>query len=408
MPNEIKWIKLDVGFFGDDKIKQIRAMPDGDAMLLIWLNLLVMAGKTNDGGLIYLTQGVPYTDDMLSVAVNFPVRTVRCAVDLFKALRMVEDTPEGLLISNWEKHQNIDGMERVREQSRIRQARKREKDKMKLIGASNKCVYCGGFADTIDHVVPVCDDGPNTPENTVPCCTACNMSKSKYTVASFLNRRLLERKYIDKDGIEASPVLQKIVFFNRNTGKYEMMRDVLRDMSRDVTVQNKNKKEDIEKEEIEGDNKQDTSPPIGKDVINNERIIHDAVAEEEKVSVMVQAAAAENPKTSVCTLVGKAWNKTGFPKVRSFPVKSPRGEAISALNAQYGTETILAAIEKAMQSEFLNELGDRVTLDWFLQPEHFQKIIEGQYDRKWERRGTEPKSGGDWLLEKIARGDFDE
>lgn len=151
-------------------------------------------------------------------------------------------------------------------------------------------------------------------------------------------------------------------------------------------------------------------PPafIEKD-INNEGIIHDAVAEEkENVSVNVQAAAAENPKTSVCTLVGKAWNKTGFPKVRSFPVKSPRGEAISALSAQYGTETILAAIEKAKQSEFLNELGDRVTLDWFLQPEHFQKIIEGQYDRKWERRGGEPKSGGDWLLEKIARGDFDE
>lgn len=160
--------------------------------------------------------------------------------------------------------------------------------------------------------------------------------------------------------------------------------------------------------EKEIDNKKYQSPVIEKD-INNEGNIHDAVAEEkESVSVNVQAAAAENPKTSVCTLVGKAWNKTGFPKVRSFPVKSPRGEAISALSAQYGTETILAAIEKAKQSEFLNELGDRVTLDWFLQPEHFQKIIEGQYDRKWERRGGEPKSGGDWLLDKIARGDFDE
>lgn len=159
--------------------------------------------------------------------------------------------------------------------------------------------------------------------------------------------------------------------------------------------------------EKEIDNKKYPPAFIEKD-INNEGIIHDAVAEEEKVSVIVQAAAAENPKTSVCTLVGKAWNKTGFPKVRSFPVKSPRGEAITALSAQYGTGTILAAIEKAKQSEFLNELGDRVTLDWFLQPEHFQKIIEGQYDRKWERRGGEPKSGGDWLLEKIARGDFEE
>lgn len=146
----------------------------------------------------------------------------------------------------------------------------------------------------------------------------------------------------------------------------------------------------------------------GKD-INNDGFIYDAAVEErENVSVNVQAAAAENPKTSVCTLVGKAWNKTGFPKVRSFPVNSLRGEAISALSEQYGTETILAAIEKAKQSEFLNELGDRVTLDWFLQPEHFQKIIEGQYDRKWERRGIEPKRGPNGVRVSTDRTETDE
>lgn len=250
LPDDIKWIKLSTDFFEDRKIKQIRAMPDGDAMLLIWLNLLVLAGLVNDGGLVYLTHGIPYTEEMLAEEMRRSLPVVRSAISLFRTLNMVEDTPDGLLISNWEKHQSVDGMERVREQNRIRQAKKREKDKMKLIGASNKCVYCGGFADTIDHVIPVCDDGPNTPDNTVPCCMACNMSKSKYTVASFLNRRLLEQKYIDKDGIEASPVLQKIVFFNSDIGKYEMMRDVLRDTSRDITHQNKNKKENKKEEDI--------------------------------------------------------------------------------------------------------------------------------------------------------------
>lgn len=327
MPDEIKWIKLSTDFFGDRKIKQIRAMPDGDAMLLIWLNLLVLAGLVNDGGLVYLTRGIPYTDEMLAEEMGRSLPVVRSAISLFRTLNMVEDTPDGLLISNWEKHQSVDGMERAREQAKIRMRNYRDRKRLETGQKEDCCV-------TVTQQVTPC--------------------------------------YAD------------------------------------VTHQNKNKKEN-KKEEIEGDNKQDTSPPIGKAGINNEGIIHDAVAEEkENVSVNVQAAAAENPKTSVCTLVGKAWNKTGFPKVRSFPVKSPRGEAISALSAQYGTETILAAIEKAKQSEFLDELGDRVTLDWFLQPEHFQKIIEGQYDRKWERRGGEPKSGGDWLLEKIARGDFEE
>ena len=124
---EIQWIKLSTDFFGDDKIKQIRAMPEGDAMLLIWLNLLVMAGKTNDGGLIYLTEGLPYNDEMLSVALNRSAGLVRHAIGIFKMLHMVEETPDGLLISNWEKHQNIDGMERAREKTRNRVRNYRER-----------------------------------------------------------------------------------------------------------------------------------------------------------------------------------------------------------------------------------------------------------------------------------------
>lgn len=346
MPDEIKWIKLSTDFFGDRKIKQIRAMPDGDAMLLVWINLLVLAGLVNDGGLVYLTRGIPYTEEMLAEEMRRSLPVVRSAISIFRTLNMVEDTPDGLLISNWEKHQSVDGMERAKQKTRerVRRFRDREAEKKAL-------------PEPESHNVTPC----NVTDRYRP--LQCNVT-DRYTVTQ---------------------------------------------CNADVTVQNKNKnKIENKKEEIEVDNKQDISSPIGKDVINNEGIIHDAVAEEENVSVNVQEAAAENTKTSVCVLVGNAWNKTGFQKVMSFPVKSPRGDAISTMSAQYGTETILYAIEKANQSEFLNELGDRVTLDWFLQPEHFQKIIEGQYDRKWERRGTEPKSGGDWLLEKIARGDFDE
>ena len=124
---EIKWIKLSTEMFGDDKIKQIRSMPDGDAMLLIWINLLLMAGRVNDGGLVYLTQGIPYTDQMLSVALNRPLLTVQTALKVFSAFRMIEETPDGLLISNWEKHQNIESMDKVRAQARKRMAEYRER-----------------------------------------------------------------------------------------------------------------------------------------------------------------------------------------------------------------------------------------------------------------------------------------
>lgn len=149
----------------------------------------------------------------------------------------------------------------------------------------------------------------------------------------------------------------------------------------------------------------DKSKSIDKALSNT-----DAVADnKETVSVNVQAAAEIDPNL-VCTAVGKAWNKTGFTKVRSFPLASQRGKAIFRLVGQYGLETVLAAIEKTKESEFLRELGDRVTLDWFLQPEHFQKALEGQYDRKWERRSGEAKgtSSADRIKEMIERGEFRE
>lgn len=134
MPDEIKWIKLSTDFFEDRKIKQIRAMPDGDAMLLIWLNLLVLAGLVNDGGLVYLTHGIPYTEEMLAEEMRRSLPVVRSAISLFRTLNMVEDTPDGLLISNWEKHQSVDGMERAKQKTRerVRRFREREAEKKAL------------------------------------------------------------------------------------------------------------------------------------------------------------------------------------------------------------------------------------------------------------------------------------
>ena len=89
-------------------------MPDGNAILLIWINLLLLAGDVNDGGLIYVTQGVPYTDQALAEELRQPLMTVQVALGAFKHYNMIEETEGGLLISNWEKRQNIGRMERVR------------------------------------------------------------------------------------------------------------------------------------------------------------------------------------------------------------------------------------------------------------------------------------------------------
>lgn len=128
---EISWIKLKTTMFDDEKIRLIQAVPEADAILVIWIRLLVLAGKTNDDGLIYIQRNMPYTEEMLSTLFGKPVNTVRLALTTLANFNMIDLNGDGsIAITNWEKHQNIEGMEKVREQNRLRKQRQREKKKL--------------------------------------------------------------------------------------------------------------------------------------------------------------------------------------------------------------------------------------------------------------------------------------
>ena len=132
---EIKWIKLNVDMFDDEKIKIIQSMPEGDSLLVIWIKLITLAGKTNDNGYIYIADNIPYTEEMLSVIMNKPLLTIRLAIDTFTKLQMLEADTKGIYLVNFEKHQSLDKMAKIKEQTRKRVAAYREKQRL---SASNE------------------------------------------------------------------------------------------------------------------------------------------------------------------------------------------------------------------------------------------------------------------------------
>ena len=130
---EITWVKLTINMFDDEKIRLIEAMPEADAIIIIWVRLLTLAGKTNDDGRIYIDEDLPYTDEMLATIFNKPLNTIRLALETFKRFKMI-DTSEGvILITNWEKHQNVEGMSRVKLQNAERQKRYRDRKKIEQL-----------------------------------------------------------------------------------------------------------------------------------------------------------------------------------------------------------------------------------------------------------------------------------
>lgn len=127
---EVKWIKLAIDIFDNRKIRQIETMPEGDAIIVIWVKLLCLAGNVNENGFLYMTKEIPYTEQMLATQFNRPLLTVQLALKTFIQFGMIEVIDDVLHVSSWEKYQNIDGLERIREQGKVRQARFREKQKL--------------------------------------------------------------------------------------------------------------------------------------------------------------------------------------------------------------------------------------------------------------------------------------
>jgi len=126
---DVKWIKLNIDMFDDEKIKIIQSMPEGDAMCVIWIKLLTLAGKTNDKGYVYITDDMPYTDEMLAVIFNKPLNTVRLALDTFTKLGMIDVDSKGIYLLNFDRHQSLDKLEKIKEQTRARVQKHREKAK---------------------------------------------------------------------------------------------------------------------------------------------------------------------------------------------------------------------------------------------------------------------------------------
>ena len=127
--SEVKWIKLSVNVFDDEKFDAIKTLPDSNDMQLVWVKLLCLAGKCNESGLLMISREIPYTDEMLAIKFGMDIGVVQRALVLFQSLEMIDLIDNIYMVSNWAKYQSLDDMERYKQQNRERQQRYRERQK---------------------------------------------------------------------------------------------------------------------------------------------------------------------------------------------------------------------------------------------------------------------------------------
>ena len=144
----VSWIKLQTNIFDNEKIIAIENMPDGDALLVIWLKLLALAGKCNSDGMVFVTNDIPYTDQLLANRFNKPLTTVQLALSVFERFHMIEIVDDIVRVSNWAKYQNVDGLEKIREQGRLRAKAYRDKQKT-LVGCEQLAVIDSNVTNNV-------------------------------------------------------------------------------------------------------------------------------------------------------------------------------------------------------------------------------------------------------------------
>ncbi|HCW54238.1 MAG TPA: phage replisome organizer [Clostridium sp.] len=136
---EVNWVKIQIDMYDHPKLKIIDSMENRNLIHYIWVSSILLAGKCNCGGELYLTDNMPYTLKTLAIEFRRDIEDVKEAFKVLKKLKMIEINENKVFyISGWQEYQNIDGLEKIRKQTNDRVAKYREKKREEKKAAEEK------------------------------------------------------------------------------------------------------------------------------------------------------------------------------------------------------------------------------------------------------------------------------
>ena len=156
---------------------------------------------------------------------------------------------------------------------------------------------------------------------------------------------------------------------------------------------------------IPNDNQMDTQDRLGKVSIGKVSIGKDKLTISNDI-----VCQAETARPNIEPVIN-AWNflseDTAIKPISKISYNSIRYNMLSARLKEYGIDDVLKAIENIRQSDFLKGNNDRgwiITFDWFVKPNNFPKVLEGNYCNSVETvcRQTKKKSKYDEFMADLA------
>lgn len=81
--------------------------------------------------------------------------------------------------------------------------------------------------------------------------------------------------------------------------------------------------------------------------------------------------------------IAQKWNSLNLSKINS--IKNKRLKMLRARIRDYGMDNVLKAIDNISKSNFLQGQNNKnwtITFDWFIRPNNFDKVLDGNYNNK--------------------------
>jgi predicted phage replisome organizer len=127
--NGAYWIRLHLVTFDDPRWLIIESYPEvADSVQIIYVKLLILAGKCNSGGHLLLPGGKPYGEAELAAVLRRQPTTVRAALQMLENYGFVERTgdPPVLFLPDWQE-QDVDALALLADRRQRDAERKKKK-----------------------------------------------------------------------------------------------------------------------------------------------------------------------------------------------------------------------------------------------------------------------------------------
>ena len=147
-------------------------------------------------------------------------------------------------------------------------------------------------------------------------------------------------------------------------------------------TKDKDKSEDKDEDEI-------------KTETEDESKTEDETKDEKNILSRTSSACRDESRRAV-----EAWNALGLSQITRLSAKSTRYRLLTSRIREHGIDDVLSAIGKIRTSDFLrgqNAKGWVVTFDWFIKPNNFVKVLDGNFDNHG-KNDEGGRSGVDWIM----------